>query len=68
MCHFYGICHVVAGWSLASHTRPLLHIRHPSRTREECADGELLMWSSAECFIVLMKGAHCGVTFGFFTV
>lgn len=36
-------CNVVAGWSLASHTRPLLHIRHPSRTREECADGELTL-------------------------
>lgn len=34
------LCSRLAGWSLASHTRPLLHICHPSRTREERADGE----------------------------
>lgn len=55
-------CHVVAGWSLASHTCSLLHIRHPSRTREECADGEFtLVEHSANISyrFTLMKGVHC---------
>lgn len=37
------MCHVGSGGSLAPHTRPLLHIRHPSRIREERADGELTL-------------------------
>lgn len=41
-------CCLCAGWSLASHARPLLHIRHPSRAREERADGE----STAEPWLV----------------
>lgn len=46
MCNV--MCYLSAGWSLASHTRPLLHIRHPSRAREERADGE----STAEPWLV----------------
>lgn len=35
-----ALCRVVAGRSMASHPRPLLHFWHPSRIREERADGQ----------------------------
>lgn len=44
--------HVVAGWSLAPHTRPLFHIRHPSRAREERADGESTLAERDELSVV----------------
>lgn len=41
-------CRPFAGWSLASHTRPLVHVRHPSGVREERSDGEQSCWCVRE--------------------